>query len=238
MRTIISKLMIASVMAGFATSCAEDDFVADATGDAFIISKITGAGAEADTVYGLALHAFGNKDFSKVTVTSPENLQANLTPYNGSTYEYFFETAADEFTAALPAQGNYNFSFKFTTAEEDTDVDELTDDVLFPAKITRCEYDAADSRIEIEWEAVEDADYIVVSLKDQAGKLVYISVSLGGSKVTHEIAENTTIWYDTPDNGAIYTVIVDAFMYESAAVNLNIQAKSTATATAVWGGTD
>ncbi len=236
MKKIITKLMIAPVIAGLVISCGEDDFVADANGDAFIISKIIGTGAEADTLYGLALHAFGNKDFSKVTATSPANMATDLAPYSGSTYEYFYETGEDDFTPALPDQGNYSFSFKFTTAEEDTDVDELTDGVLFPAKITRCEYDATDSRIEIEWEAVTDADYIVIYLKDPDGKLVYISTSLAGSKVSHDVAENTTIWYDTPDDGVTYTVIVGAFMYESASADLNIQAKSIATATVVWGG--
>jgi hypothetical protein len=236
MRKTIANLMIALAMANLAISCAEDDFVADANGDVFIISKIIGTGTDADTLYGLALHAFGNKDFSKVTATSPANAVTDLVPYNGSTYDYYYETAEDEFTATLPDQGNYSFSFKFITAEEDTDVDKLTDGVLFPAKINRCEYDVTNSRIKIEWDVVKDADYIVVSLKDPAGKLVYISTNLAGSKVSHEIAENTTIWYDAPDDGVTYTVIVSAFMYESVAVSMNVQAKSIATATVIWGG--
>ena len=230
------RALICMLLIGFATSCADDDFVADASGDAFIISKIQGQGEEAVTVYGLALHAFGNKDFSKVTATSPANVATNLASYNGSAYEYYHETDEDEFTPAPPAQGNYNFSFKFTTAEEDTDVDVLTDDVLVPATITKCEYDATDSRIEVEWEKVEDADYMVVYLEDQVGNMVYISSSLSGTKVSYEISESTIHWYDTPDNGVTYTLIIGAFMYESVAADLNIQAKSVATATVVWGG--
>lgn len=228
--------MIMVVLAGFAGSCADDDFIADATGDAFIISKIQGQGEEAVTVYGLALHAFGNKDFSKVTATSPVGMVTDLVSYRGSAYEYYHETDQDEFMQALPAQGNYSFSFKFTTAEEDTDVDELTDDVLVPATITKCEYDATDSRIEVEWEKVEDADYVVVYLKDPAGNMIYISPSLLGTKVSYEISESTIHWYETPDSGVTYTVMIGAFMYESAAANLNIQAESVATATVVWGG--
>jgi hypothetical protein len=236
MKKIIAKLMIASAMVGLATSCGEDDFIADATGDAFIISKIQGQGEEAVTVYGLALHAFGNKDFSKVTATSPAGVATDLVSYRGAAYEYYHETDRNEFTTEPPAQGNYNFSFKFTTTEEDTDVDVLTDDVLVPATITKCEYDATDSRVEVEWEKVEDADYIVVYLEDPAGNLIYISSSLSGTKVSYEISESTIHWYDTPDNGVTYTLIIGAFMYESVAADLNIQAKSVATATVVWGG--
>jgi hypothetical protein len=237
MKEYFAKVMVFSLLICLVSSCADDDYVADASGDVFIVSRVRGE--EAITVYGLALHAFGNKDFSKVTVASPASVSTELAPYMGSAYEYYSETEKDEYTAILPALGNYNFSFNFKTAEVDTDVDELTDDVLVPATITRCEYDAADSRIEIEWDAIDNADYIVICLEDQDGDPVYISTALSGSSTGHQIASGTSHWYiAAPGNGDVYTVIVGAFMYETTAADMNIQAKSIATATAVWGGTN
>jgi hypothetical protein len=236
MKKIIAKLMLMTLLGGLAVSCGDDEFVADAAGDAFILSKIQGQGEEATIVYGLALHAFGNKDFSKVTVTSPDNVTTDLVPYVGVPYDYYYETDEDEFTPEPPAPGNYNFSFTFTSSETGTDVDELTEDVLLPATITKCEYNEAESRIEMTWDAVDDADFLVIYLENAAGELIYISEALRGTTTSHNISSTTSHWYQTPDVGETYTAIVGAFMYETVAVDLNIQAKSIATATVVWGG--
>jgi hypothetical protein len=236
MEKMIAKLVLMTLLGGLAVSCGDDEFIADATGDAFILSKIQGEGEEATIVYGLALHAFGNKDFSKVIVTSPDDVTSNLEPYAGVPYDYYYETDEDKFTPVLPVQGNYNFSFTFISSETGTDVDELTDDVLLPATITKCEYNEADSRIEMTWDVVDDADFFVIYLENADGELIYISEALKGTVTSHNISSATNHWYQTPNVGDTYKAIVGASMYETVAVDLNIQAKSIATATVPWGG--
>lgn len=232
MRKIFVKVLILLLFTGF-TACDDEELVAYARGDAFIVSKVF----EQDTVYGLALHAFGYKDFSRVEVTDPDGENIQLLPYNGYTYDYYYEDE-DEFYPALPVAGNYSFSFAFTSGETDTDVDVLNDDVLYPAHITKCEYDATDQRVELEWDNPEDADYFVIFMEEADGDLVYISPALTGTKTNHEISSSSWVNGKTPATGTTYTIVINAYMYEPGLDDLNVQGKSITTRTVVWGGTN
>lgn len=238
MKRKIAKVLISAGLIAFTISCGEDEIMADAKGDVFILSKTEGVGEDAVTVYGVALHAFGTVSFSKVTATLPGSMTASLASYNGSAYEYYYETDRTAFTETLPEAGNYTFDFTFITGETGTDTDVLTEDVIEPAVITNCEYNVAESKVEITWDKPDEADFFVIYMENSDGEFIYVSEALAGTKVSHEISSGTSYWYGTPDNGATYTVIVGAFRYETAKVDLNIQAKSMAASTVVWGGNE
>jgi len=237
MRKKLVKVVVLILFAGFAACNGDDDYTAYADGDAFIVSRIQGEGAEADTVFGLALHAMGNKDFSGIIVTTPDNGTVQLQPI--STYEFYDETDEADFSLALPAGGNYSFACTFTTGETYTSVDVLSDDVLDPVNLTKCEYNATDAQIDLEWEELADVDYFVIFLADEDDKVVYISQSFDGDKTEFNISENTYSWVngEIPTTGKTYTVVINAYMYEASPTKqLDIQAKSIATGTVVWGG--
>lgn len=233
MRKLASGILTVAVFFMVVGSCSEEELVADGVGDAFIVARRSGEGS--GIVYGLALHAFGNKSFSKVTAKLPDNATRELSSYNGYTYDFYNETPEAEFTATPPGKGNYEFSFSFVGGETDTDTDVLGDQVLAPATITSCAWDAANARIAVEWTKPDQADYFVISLVDPEGNVVFTSEALGTSKVSHEISATTSHWYELPRNGVTYKVILDAFMYESNEAHLNIQAKSITSAAVVWG---
>ena len=234
MRKNIFKVLIISIFFGF-VACDNEEIVATATGDAFLVTRI----AAQDTVYGLALHGFGNKSFSAVSVTDDNGTKYGLTSYGGYTYEYYSETDETDFTTELPTLGSYNFSFSFQTGESGTDVDELTGNVIYPVAITSCEFNTSDSRIELEWTNAEDnAGYYVISLQKPDGTVVFISQALDGSKTSSNISESTSGWMndETPESEMTYTVVINAYMYEDdKEVDLNIQSKSIAEQTVVWG---
>jgi len=238
MKRIFVKLVVVLFIIGLAGSCADDDFVADADGDAFIVSRITGQGAEADTVFGLALHAFGNKDFSKAEATAPGGTKIQLQPYNGYAYDYYYEADEEQFSETLPETGSYSFAFSYRTGESSSATDELSEDVLYPARITKCEYNATNLGVDLAWEALADAQYYVIFMEDADGDVVYVSERLGESVVSYTISESAKgLWTGDsgPSTGTSYTFVINAYRYENGVVDLNIQAKSIATATSVWG---
>ncbi len=232
MRGIFLEVLGLALLAGL-SSCDDEVIVANGQGDAFIISRVEGQ----DTVFGLALHGFGNKDFKSVSAVDGENTSYKLSSYNGYTYDYYYETAENDFTKDLPYLGNYNFSFTFTTAETDDDTDVLSDDVIYPANITKCEYNTDDEQIELGWDEMSDADFIVIYLEDAEGNTVFVSKSLSGSKTSYNISDSTDSWGNyTPESGSTYKVLICAYMYEADnQEDLNIQSKSIATSTVVWG---
>ncbi len=236
MRRKVAKVLILTGLITCAVSCGEEAFVADGKGDAFILSKIQGEGEQAVTVYGVALHAFGTTSFSKVTATLPGGMNADLSSYNGSAYNYYHETDKAAFTEALPAEGSYTFDFTFTSGETGTDTDILTSEVIEPAVITGCAYNAAESGVVVTWDRPDGVDFFVVYLEDSRGEMIYVSKALAGTKTSHVISADEQYWYGTPDQGEIYTVIVGAFIYEPNKLDLNMQAKSMATKTVTWGG--
>ena len=232
MKGLFLKILGLALLAGF-VSCDDEEIVATGQGDAFIISRVAGQ----DTVFGLALHGFGNKDFTSVSVVDGEDTPYQLSSYNGYPYDFFYETPENDFTVELPYTGNYNFSFAFITAETYEDADVLSTGVIFPANITKYEYNSDNEQIELEWDRMDDADFIVVYLEDTDGVPVFVSRSLSGSTTSFNIAAGTVGWDSyVPETGHPYRVLIRAYMYEANGQrDLNIQAESIATSSVNWG---
>lgn len=213
-------------------SCNDEEIIASANGDAFITVKIE----ENDTLYGLALHGFGNKYFSSVTSANEDNTLYTLDSYNGSFYEYFYETDDESLSESIPKIGEYNFAFTFEKGETDSDIDELTEDCIYPTTITTCEYDSTEEEISLEWDTISDADFIVIYLNDENGNTTFISNSIDGSTTSYSISADTEYWGDfTPVDGEKYTVTIYIYLYETDEEDLNIQCRAENTSTVIWG---
>ncbi len=232
MKKIISNLLVLSVLIGFA-SCDNEEIVANAQGDAFIITKV----ADQDTVFGLALHTFGNKAFTSVTATNEADQSFQLASYYGYPYDYYYETNSDAFTADLPEIGDYDFAVSFQSGESVSSTDALTDDVIYPAEITTCEFETDKNQIKLAWNEMTDADFFVIIMTDEDGDEVFIGNSLGGTTKTAELKSTSPGWLSgkSPVSGEVYTIELGAFMYEEQKAGLNIQAKSIAKHTVTWG---
>ena len=219
------------------SSCNNDDLQADMAVDVFTVTRW---GADSTIIYGLALHDYGNKDLSKVTVTGPSGTQYSLSSYMGLTYDFYQEPDSELFSKTMPATGNYTFDATFSSGETLEDEDVLNTSVLQPAKITSFEFDADTVRFELHWKPVEDADYYVVDLYDGDGDIVFngsLAASSSSSLLSGSITAASEGWLNdySPVNGTKYKVSVQSYAYQNSTSSFYIKAKSIADAWAVWG---
>jgi len=233
MRKIIFRLLILSVFAGF-VSCDDDDPDPQGYGDAYVISKLSDPGEEDEeptVVYGLYLQAGGlYGTLSSVNVTT--GTASYILKKDSNTGGFYYET---NYSTNVPAEGNYTFSYTFTSGEISSSLDALTDDVLIPATITSSTF--SNNEIDLEWDEVEDADATYVLLRDADGDLVFSSVTnsyLAGDETEYTISRSFGAWDPdhTMTDGATYTVEIVALMADNAG---SVQAMSIGTTTVVWG---
>jgi hypothetical protein len=230
----IILFVFSALLIGF-TSCNNDDPDPEGFGDVFIISKLEAAVDESEeptVVYGLYIGAGalnGTPSSVSATVGSTSYTLEKDNDTGGFSYE------SDEYSTELPAEGTYTLSYTFPSGDITTSANVLTDDVLIPANITSCAF--ADNKIEVEWDAVEDADVLYVQLKDDDGESVFSSTGyLDGDETEYTISTTAGSWksgYEMND-GETYTVEVIALLAENATSNY-LQAQSTASSTVVWG---
>ena len=213
-------------------SCNDEELIGYGQGDAFITIKVE----QNDTLYGLALHSFGNKNFGSVTSTDEDNTLYTLDSYNGSSYEYFHETDDEFLSESIPKIGEYTFAYTFKNGETDSDIDNLTENCIYPTTITTCEYDTTEEEINLEWNINGDADFIVICLNDKNGNTTFISNSINGSTTSYSISSDTEYWGDyTPVDGEEYTVTIYMYLYETNEEDINIQCRAENTSTVIWG---
>ena len=225
------SLLLLLIIAGI-TSCESEEIIANARGDAFIVTKIM----DGDTVFGLSLHAVGNSPFSSV-IASPNDDQGQLyqlDPYLGSSYEYYYEE--DDYSTELPYVGDYEFEAVFQSGDEDTSTDVLADEIIYPPVITMSEFTSSDSQINLEWELKDDVDYCIVAIFDEGGNLVFVSESLVGNSNSFQIYPLTDGWISggSPEDGDLLNIELAIYMYEEGKTGVNIQAKSITNTTVIW----
>ncbi len=230
----ISKLLL-SIFIITLISCESDEQATSAIGDAFILVKAN----EQDTIYGLALHAFTNKNFTTVSASLVENIDVSydLAAFQGRYSDFFYETNNDNYGTELPQTGSYNFAATVAAEENISFSDNLTDDIIYPPSITACVFDDTDSEIDIEWEDDDDVDVYSVKVYSNQGTLVFASTGLNPDNDTYSIGLSTNGWVNnySPNDDEIYTVEVNAFLYEAVVAEMNLQCHSTNKHEVTWG---
>ncbi len=214
-------------------SCNDDDTTPVGYGDAYIVSKYVVNEDKSDSIleYELYMYAYGYYGtLSSVEVTAGLYESYTLTKNSSGTYTY-----ESGFSTELPYATTYTFQYTFDTNEIITTTDDLTEDVLEPTVITSCVY--ADNEIDVDWEAVSNADAYEVSLTNSEGDVVFRSTTSSGylssSVTSYSISSSSGTWtsgYSMEDG--TYTVSVVALMADS---RYYFQAESIASAKVVWG---
>ncbi|PTN10403.1 hypothetical protein [Mangrovibacterium marinum] len=233
MKKIFAKGLILAMFAGL-TACNDDDPTPYGVGEAYVISKLEAPateGEDATVVYALHLEAVGQYEVpTSVTVSGPGGATYTLSSESG----YFSNN--EVYTTSLPAEGSYTFNYTFASGLSTTSVDALSDEVLDPAIITSVV--VSDDEVELSWEEVEDADAIVVSLRNPEGEIIFSSTTnagyLVGNKTDYTISTQQGSWAEAPAEGTTYTLEITGLLSGSASY---YQAISIAEDHIVWGQT-
>jgi len=220
------------VFAGF-TACNDDDPAPYGAGEAYVISKWEEPAVEGEdptVVYSLHMEAVGqNQVATSVVVTGPGSASYTLTGANG------FFTRETSFTSTAPAEGTYTFTYTFASGAVATSQDVLSDDVLAPAVVTSVV--VSEDKIDLEWEAVEDADAIEIVLLNDEHEMIFRSTTntlgyLDGDETEYTVKRTAGSWGETPADGETYTLQVRGLLGGSGSY---YQAMSIASEEIVWG---
>ncbi|MGQ8338048.1 hypothetical protein ACUNWD_15965 [Sunxiuqinia sp. A32] len=215
-------------------SCESSEQATTAFGDAFIITKST----EQDTLYGLALHAFSNKNFQSVSASPAESVDVSY-DLSMKVYQnnFYYETSSANFGTESPQTGEYNFAGVVEGNEDIAFLDNLTDDIIYPPVYVTLEYNTTEEQIDIEWEEDTDVDIYVFSMTDENDQTVFISNGISGEATEFKIDKDTYGWASgvTPEAGTTYTILFEAYLYEATKTDMNLQCKSMITREVTWG---
>lgn len=237
------KIVTLALAAGFfgLVSCESEDIAFDPSVDAFIVTKTVENEGQVDTLYGLALHAFGNKAITSVDVTLTNDAEASfaLDAYFGNPYDFYYETPEAEFTAEKPVLGDYNFTVLAESGEEEVMSDKLLEDAIYPTDLLEASYDEEKEETTLTWNEIEDADYFVIRVYDEEDKLVFSpSRAIGNGDMTeYSFKANTSGWLNgtVPSVGKNFRVELNSYMYESGQQGINLQTKTINEISIVWG---
>ena len=220
-------------------ACEKEEIIFNPSSDAFIITKTIETETEVDTLYGIALHVFANKPMQNVSVSPDDGTDATfeLSAYEGYLYDFYYQTAVEDFSTTKPFIGDYIFSISAQSTETETMTDGLLDDFIYPTDTLKCIYDISKDEMNVNWTKIDDADYIVVNMFNDNDELVFNGTAFVGSAVKYTFSKTKSGWVngETPIDGADYTVEMDAYMYESGLSGLNLQAKAISVKNVTWG---
>ncbi|WP_147372079.1 hypothetical protein [Mariniphaga sediminis] len=239
-RTMIWKFFTAFTLASVVlTSCVDDPEPAavDAAPDVFVQKMVQ----DGEEKYALAFWVLGNKELESVTVEGPEDGSWTLdqSAENKRVFSLFPET--ENYKDTMPDTGDYVFTVTSTqTDEAPIDVkDELEDEELGMMVIDTTEFD--NSKLNITWEKLNEADGYFVRLFDDSDDLIYMSAKVEDSKTEFSFGTSDQGWVDSSNkaqDGETYRLEVLGILYESGATankDYNVQFISIASTEVVWG---
>ena len=231
----LNKLTVAIISSFLITSCIKSEVDPVGFGDAYIIVEVVGQ----DTLKGLGLHAFSYAEFSSVSVnlSSKEDIVYTLQPYMNYHQDFIWNTPRDQFKKELPEAGEYIFNATFKTGQTHTFFDRLYSTITYPPKITKCEYVRSNERVDVEWEAVTNADSYNVKLLNQNGEVLFVSPVLNRITNNYLFTKNTQGWQTSsyPANGQELIVEVASYLLEVGARSGELQSIGKSRHPIVWG---
>lgn len=228
----IGSILFATVVI---TSCIDPDVDPIGFGDAYVLVEINGR----DTLKGLGLHAFSYSEFSSVFVnlSSDESKVYTLQPYMNYHQDFVWNTPRNQFKKELPEAGDYVFNATFKTGQTYTFYDRLYSTIVYPPKITKCQYVTANERVNVEWETVANADTYNVKLLNANGDVLFVSQVLNRITDNFLFNKNSQGWQTSsyPANGQELMVEVSAYLVEVGARNTELQSIGKSRYPLVWG---
>lgn len=215
------------------SSCNKANDESSGIGDAIIISKKSGT----DVVYGYALYAYTFSSFKSVEATSSLETGKTYTLKinQGFKTNFYYEMPGEEFTTVKPVAATFNFSAVFENGATDEFQDELSDKTLPVPVIEKAEYNSTDKAMGVTWATVTSADSYAINIYD-GSTLVFGSPELINTLKYYAINSSTSGWISgyKPTAGKIYTVRLNAYLYEPSGNSYNLQAVSMAEKSMTW----
>jgi hypothetical protein len=239
-KKILKSVAVIMMGALFFTSCIDDPepIALDALADVYV-QKVVQDSVE---MYGISFWVFGNKELESVTVEGPEDETWTLESNESNSQVFSLYAETDEYAQSFPEPGNYSFTVTSTQTDEAPRVitDKLEEDELDAVVVDSIRF--ADSKLEINWQEVEDADACFVRLYDESDKLIFMSQKLDGDETEFAFGNANQGWTDSGQKATIgenYRLEVLAVLYESGSAannaDYNVQFISLASAGLVWG---
>lgn len=233
MKKIISKgILFLSIL--FFIACNDNNNSTPITyGDAFILSEISSSGdSEGNVVYSLMINAYStNYTINSVNV-SGNYFFSNYTLTNNNGLFSYKEGPSDDYNAFSDIY-TFNYTFASTTATSSSNT--VTSNVIQPAEITSCIGNS--SSIVIKWNTIEDANALLIQLKNSEGVVIFSNNNYYNllDETEYTISNETGLWEDgySLTEGETYTVEILGFLTESS-ISSYIQAESLASASVIW----
>ena len=226
-------VLLSSIM--LLTSCVDSETDPKGFGEAYILVEIVGQ----DTLKGLGLHAFSYAEFSAVNVklSNDVNQTYTLQPYLGYNQDFVWSTPLNQFKKELPAEGDYVFNATFKSGHTYTFYDKLYSTLVYPPKITNCEYVVTNERVDVEWDRVTNADSYNVKLLNQNGDILFVSQVYNRMTDFYSFTKNTQGWQTStyPATGQTVIVEVAAYLLEVGTSNSELQSVGKSRQSIIWG---
>lgn len=214
---ILKSLTVIFISSVLLTSCLGDPepVVLDAAADAFI-QKIVKNDTE---LYGLGFVVYGNKGLESVTVKSPDEKSWSLKKESSADHIFYLFPDEEDYSETMPETGDYEFTVKSTQEDEAALVikDKLETKTLNAMVIDSVKIE--NSRLELYWQLVKDADEYVVRLYDSSENIIYISSEINKDVKSYKFGASDQGWLssDRFKDGQTYRAEVRAVLYQDGA---------------------
>lgn len=224
---IISIVLLSLVI----ISCNKDEDEASGVGDAFILTKRSGA----NDVYGLSIYAYTYSSFKSVVAlsTAEQGKAYTLKSNQGYKTNFIYDTPDATYTTTKPVASTFNFSAIFENGVTDEFQDVLSDKVLAAPTIDTCQYNSTKNLLRLTWKPVTNAESYFINITDSSA-LVFgsaVPVTITGVSISTKVSG----WESTPVAGKTYKVKLYAYLYEAEKNTYNLQSVSIAETEVVWG---
>ncbi|MFA5328732.1 MAG: hypothetical protein WC384_13145 [Prolixibacteraceae bacterium] len=213
-RKLFAGILCLSIGTFTLVSCQDDDPVPlQAVVDVMIQDLKTDAGIR----YGLVIYATSNYEMKSVKVTGPGT--------NGEVYDltattdkrqFVFDMETGDYTAALPAKGDYSFEITSVNDEKLTLKDIVGDEKLTPIVIKTATITS--QKLKTTWDKVTGAEAYIVNLySSDKSQILYSSSYLADNAVEFEFGASTAGWASgkSPVAGTEYVLELKAIKAET-----------------------
>lgn len=202
--TGFSALLVGSTVL---VSCMKDSTTTNlqAQGDIIVQDIKTDAGVK----YSLVVYVTANFEIlsGKVTAPGTGGKVYQLTPTATNKYECFFYPQASDYTADMPAKGDYNMEVTSTTGETLYGKDAVGDEKLTPIVIKTVAISPGVTKIT--WDKVTNADAYVVRLySEDKSKILFTTDYLSTDLSEFNLSSSSSGWASgiSPVAGTNYVI--------------------------------